>query len=225
MICRCGYPYFQPKETILILHHKSLGMHLLSTIVNFCWTFLHFVMVVVHLLLWTTFNLYEGWINSATPQWNQGCCGKSGSVSDAVVDPSGETLVADLSIRGVWLPQAEALFDVCIVDTDAQSYLIHSPTSVLFGADIDKKRKYSAAWCAHRAHFTPLCFSVDGLTGGEASSFIKRLAVRWDKNCCNSNVLGWVRARLGFVLVRATMLCLRGSRTQLEKFRFWEWCC
>ena len=41
-------------------------------------------------------------------------------VSDAVVDPSGETLVADLS-RGVWLPQAEVLFDVHIVHTDAQS--------------------------------------------------------------------------------------------------------
>ena len=29
-------------------------------------------------------------------------------VSDAVIDPTGETLVADLSIWGVWLPQAEA---------------------------------------------------------------------------------------------------------------------
>ena len=96
-------------------------------------------------------------------------------VSDAVVDPSGETLVADLSVRGVWLPQAEALFDVRIVDTDAQSYLTHTPKSVLFGAEIEKKRKYSAACCARQAHFTPLCFSVDGLTGGEASSFIKKL--------------------------------------------------
>ena len=69
-------------------------------------------------------------------------------VSDAVVDPSGETLVADLSVRGVWLPQAEALFDVRIVDTDAQSYLTHTPKSVLFGTEIEKKRKYSAACCA-----------------------------------------------------------------------------
>ena len=61
-------------------------------------------------------------------------------VSDAVVDPSGETLVADLSVRGVWLPQAEALFDVRIVDTNAQSYLTHTPKSVLFGAEIEKKR-------------------------------------------------------------------------------------
>ena len=66
------------------------------------------------------------------------------------------------------------LFDVYIVDTDAQSYLIRTPKSVLFGAEIEKKQKYSAACCACQAHFTLLCFSVDGLTGGEASSFIKR---------------------------------------------------
>ena len=60
-------------------------------------------------------------------------------VSDAVVDHSGETLVADLSVRGVWLPQAEALFDVRIVDTNAQSYLTHTPKSVLFGAEIEKR--------------------------------------------------------------------------------------
>jgi len=97
-------------------------------------------------------------------------------------------------------------FDVRIVDTDAQSYLTHSP---LFGAEIEKKRKYSAACCACQAHFTPLCFSVDGLAGGEASSFIKRLAsglaVCWDKK-----IIGWVEARLRFALVRPTVLCLCG---------------
>jgi len=63
---------------------------------------------------------------------------------------------------------------------------------------------------------------VDILAGGEASSFIKRLAsglaVRWDKNY--SNVLGWVRARLGFTLLRATLLCLRGSRTHWRSLGF-----
>lgn len=32
-------------------------------------------------------------------------------------------LVADLGVRGVWEPQSEALFDVRVVDTDAQSYV------------------------------------------------------------------------------------------------------
>ena len=38
-------------------------------------------------------------------------------------DQYGETLVADLCVRGVWLPQAEMLFDIHVVDTDAYSYI------------------------------------------------------------------------------------------------------
>ena len=137
-------------------------------------------------------------------------------VSDSTIEPVGETLVVDLSVRSVWLPQAEALFDVRVVDTDAQSYLSHTPKSVLLWAEIEKKRKYSAACCAYQAHFTPLCFSVDGLTSCEASSFIRRLAsglaARWDRSY--SDAVSWVRARLRFALVRATVLCLRGSRTR-----------
>ena len=48
-------------------------------------------------------------------------------VSDSTIKPAGETLVADLSVRGVWFLQAEALFDVHVVRdrTDARSYLSH----------------------------------------------------------------------------------------------------
>ena len=38
-------------------------------------------------------------------------------------DQHGETLIADLCVHGVWLPQAEALFDICVVDTDAPSHI------------------------------------------------------------------------------------------------------
>ena len=33
-------------------------------------------------------------------------------------------LVADLCVRGVWIPQSEVMIDVCVADTDtdAQSY-------------------------------------------------------------------------------------------------------
>ena len=35
---------------------------------------------------------------------------------------SNDVLVADLCVRGVWLPQAEALFDIRIIDTDAHCH-------------------------------------------------------------------------------------------------------
>ena len=89
---------------------------------------------------------------------------------------NGETLIADLGVRGVWSPQSEVLFDICVIDTDPQLYLTTAPNLVLFRAEGEKKQKYSAAASARRAHFTPLCFSVDGLAGSEAVCFLKRLA-------------------------------------------------
>ena len=66
-----------------------------------------------------------------------------------------------------------------------QSYLGHAPESILFRAETEKKHKYSAAAAARRAHFTPLCFSVDGLAGSEAACFIKRIATglssKWER--------------------------------------------
>ena len=137
-------------------------------------------------------------------------------VKNAHDDDSGEVLIADLCVWGVWLPQAEALFDIRMIDTDAQSYLGWSPTQVISVAENEKKRKYLDAAAACRAHFTPLCFSVDGVAGSEAASFLKRLAyclsACWERSY--ADIMYWIRARLSFAILRATVLCVRGSRTR-----------
>ena len=137
-------------------------------------------------------------------------------VKEAHDGDSSDVLVADLCIRGVWLPQAEALFDIRIIDTDAQSYLSQPPASVILTAENEKKRKYLDASVARRAHFTPLCFSVDGVAGSEAASFLRRLAIclssRWERSF--ADVIFWIRARLAFAILRATVLCVRGSRSR-----------
>ena len=64
--------------------------------------------------------------------------------------------------------------------------LHHAPCKVLLNAEVEKKNKYAEACAARRAHFTPLCFSVDGLAGSEANCFLKRMACRlssrWDRS-------------------------------------------
>ena len=60
-------------------------------------------------------------------------------------DQYGETLVADLCVHGVWLPQAEALFDIRVVDTDAPRQ------GVVFNAEVEKKNKYADACSTRRA--------------------------------------------------------------------------
>ena len=64
-------------------------------------------------------------------------CDKSSSSDGA--------LVADLYVRGLWIPQSETLFDIHVVDTDAQSYQSQTPLAVLSSAEGDKKKKYSKA--------------------------------------------------------------------------------
>ena len=87
---------------------------------------------------------------------------------------------------------------------------------MLASAEAEKKRKYCDACTEHRATFTPLCFSVDGLAGDEAACFLKHLgrslAVTWERHY--GEVIRWLRARLAFALVRATNVCIRGSRTK-----------
>ena len=94
-------------------------------------------------------------------------------------------------------------------------HLPTAPEAVLHGAEVEKK-KYSEACLAHHASFTPLCFSVDGMLGTEARFFLRRLADRlsskWERPY--SLVMGWVQARLLFAVLRATMICVRGSRVK-----------
>ena len=80
----------------------------------------------------------------------------------------------------------------------------------------EKKRKYLAAVEERRASFTPFVVSVDGVLGHDAQHLIKRLcdqiAMKWEKS--HSEVMVWVCARIAFAILRATNLCLRGSRVK-----------
>ena len=51
---------------------------------------------------------------------------------------SGDTLVADLRVCGVWQPQVDVLFDMRAVDTDAPSYQGRTPQAVLRTAETEK---------------------------------------------------------------------------------------
>ena len=76
--------------------------------------------------------------------------------------------------------------------------------------------KYGQACEDRRALFTPLCVSVDGMLGKEATKFVQHLAdelsYKWNSNY--SSIINWVRTRISFAIVRASILCLRGSRTK-----------
>ena len=98
---------------------------------------------------------------------------------------------------------------------------------VLEAHEKEKKRKYLEPCLKQRRHFTPFVVSADGLLGREAEVLLNRLAgkisVKWGKPY--SEVCGFVRARMSIAMIRATHLCLRGSRVPTSKmsYKFPEW--
>jgi hypothetical protein len=78
----------------------------------------------------------------------------------------------------------------------------------------EKKNKYLEACLEQRWHFSPLVASMDGLLGKEARTLLKKmsalLAEKWEKPY--SEICGYVNAWMSIAMVRATHLCLRGSR-------------
>ena len=101
---------------------------------------------------------------------------------------------------------------VSTVDTDAQSYASRTVDAVLCSAEQEKKRKCLAAVEDRRASFTPFVVSVDGVLGHDAQHLIKHLcdqiAMKWEKS--HSEVMVWFVSDI----LRATNLCLRGSRVK-----------
>jgi hypothetical protein len=70
--------------------------------------------------------------------------------------------------------------------------------------------------------------STDGLIGKEARTLLKKLstllAEKWGKSY--AEVCGYVNARMSIAIVRATHICLRGSRVPSSQMSFrrpqWE---
>ena len=71
-------------------------------------------------------------------------------------------------MRGVWQPLAEALLDIRVIDTDAQSHAQRSVKAVLATAEKEKKIKYNQASQAHHASFSPFVLMMNGLMAQEA---------------------------------------------------------
>ena len=109
-----------------------------------------------------------------------------------------------------------AFFDVRVTNINSASSRDLPIEKIFDRHEKEKKRQYN-----HRViniehgTFTPLVFSVNGGMGPECTVFHKHLAEKIARktNERYENVLRWVRCKLSFLILRAALLCLRGSRT------------
>ena len=111
------------------------------------------------------------------------------------------------------------MIDVRITDVDAKSNRSKEPDKVSLAHEREKKKKHLGACLEQRRHFSPFVVSADGLLGKEAKILLRKLsamlAEKWEKPY--SEVCGYVNARMSIAIVRATHLCIRGSRIPTGK--------
>ena len=133
----------------------------------------------------------------------------------------------DVLIRGLWERGTDCIIDVRVTDTNAKSVIRRNPEDVLEAQEREKMKKHLKACQDQRRHFTPFVISCTGSIGKQAKALIRKLAGRLSDKTDKSysTTCGFLNARLSIAIVRATHLCLRGSRiptSRMSRRPQWE---
>ena len=122
---------------------------------------------------------------------------------------------SDVRVRSFWSRYENAFFDFRVFYPHAVSYRNKSIEQLYRNAENAKKKEYAQriSKCDHGS-FTPMVMSSTGSMGTEASVALKVLARRIAKKSGQpySVTVAVLRCRLAFVVARAALVCIRGSR-------------
>ena len=128
---------------------------------------------------------------------------------------------SDFCASGFWTRGQMAHFDVRVFHADAPSYADKPIADLFRSQERQKKLKYEERIInVEHASFCPLIFSTTGAAGPSCTRFISRLAsLLADHNSSTSYscLMSWIRCRLSFALIRAAILCSRGSRSSRHR--------
>ena len=137
----------------------------------------------------------------------------SGERSRKVI--SGEKSRMDVMAVGFWTPLQRAFFDVRVFDPLAPSKGSKGITEQKLENEQEKKNAYlKRIEEVERGTFSPLVFTIAGGCGKECNAVIKKLAekISHKSGQHSSAVMGWIRTKLNFSLLRTAIICLRGWR-------------
>ena len=128
----------------------------------------------------------------------------------------GDNARPDIRAKGVWRPGQNAYFDIRVSNTNAESYRHLKTETVLQKQEREKKRNYNQRIMnVEHGTFTPLVFSVTGVMGKECQTFHKHLADKISRKTeqVYSDVIKVIRCKMSFLILRAALMCVRGSRS------------
>ena len=122
----------------------------------------------------------------------------------------------DVRAKGFWRAGQNAFFDVRITNADNNSQRQKTIKSILRAHEQEKKRQYnSRVMEIEQGTFTPIVLTVKGVMAPEGSKYHKTLAqkisVKTGEKYEDVNRL--IRIKTSFLVQRAALLCLRGSRS------------
>ena len=126
----------------------------------------------------------------------------------------------DIKARGFWNSTQDAYFDVRVFHPNAPCYRSRDLAAVYKQHESAKKREYNQrVQNVEQGVFTPLVLTTTGSMGREASTFYKRLAnmLSQKQDKPYSMVMGWLRCRLSFAILRSAIMCIRGTRSSFGR--------
>ena len=122
----------------------------------------------------------------------------------------------DVRARGYWNARQDAFFDVRVFHPNAPSNRSRSLAAIYKKHEDEKKRAYGQRVLEiEHGVFTPLVLSTSGGMDRETQTFHKRLADLLSLKCDMpySSLMGWLRCKLSFAILRSAVMCIRGSRS------------
>ena len=127
----------------------------------------------------------------------------------------------DVSAYGFWSGRFErAFFDVRVFNPCARSNRQATLQSTYRRHEQEKKRQYDQRIRdVEHSTFTPLVLSTTGGMGRAATTFYRRLAAMLSekRDVPYSKMIGWIRCRLSFALLRASIMSVRGARSSANR--------
>ena len=121
----------------------------------------------------------------------------------------------DISARGVWSPMDRVFFDIRVTHPNTLSNERKPPIQIYKDNEKEKKRRYNERIInVEKATFTPLVFTTSGGMGPECERLNRRAAelLAEKRKEKYSDVIAYIRKRLRFSLLKATLTAIRGYR-------------
>lgn len=127
----------------------------------------------------------------------------------------------DVAANGVWGGRFErTFFDVRVFNPFAKSNMDTPLATTYRRHENDKRRQYEQRVIqVEHSSFVPLVFSATGGMSKSTSNFYRHLALKLSMKRDEhlSVILGLLRCRLSFALLRAAIMCIRGVRSSRHK--------